>query len=125
MRILILATTAFAALAMAACETSPNTQRGAVRGGLAGAALGGVVGAVSGDVSVAEGAAVGAAAGAAAGAFQGCTQDNACPWSRQSDQHSELIYDSRADRYYYENYRTGCTYWRNGELRYCPPGAVN
>ncbi|TGY88867.1 hypothetical protein E5163_06940 [Marinicauda algicola] len=122
MRILTLLAAGLTALALAACQTSPNTQRGAVRGAAAGAALGGIVGAVSGDVDVAEGAAVGALAGAAAGAYQGCTQDNACPWSRQSQQHSELIYDQSADRYYYENYRTGCTYWRNGDLRYCPPG---
>lgn len=120
MRILTLAGIGVTALALAACQTSPNTQRGAARGAAAGAALGAAAGAISGDVGVAEGAAVGALAGGAAGAYQGCTQDNACPWSRQNNQHSELIYDQRYDRYYYENYRTGCTYWRNGELRHCP-----
>lgn len=119
MRTLIKVGTVVTALGLTACAASPNTQQGAVRGGLAGAALGAAAGAVSGDIDPAEGAAIGAAVGAAAGAYQGCTQDNACPWSRNNDQHSQLIYDQRYDRYYYENYRTGCTYWRNGDLRSC------
>ncbi|GGE49114.1 hypothetical protein GCM10011367_24920 [Marinicauda pacifica] len=120
MRILTMTAVAVTALVTAAaCQTSQGTQRGAMQGALGGAAVGAAAGAISGDVGVAEGAAIGAATGAAAGAYVGCSRDNACPWSRSNDQHSELVYDQRYDRYYYENYRTGCTYWRDGTVRYC------
>lgn len=105
------------ALALTACAGYENTTREAARTGAMGAAAGAAIGAVSGDVDPAEGAAVGAAVGAAAGAYQGCRMDNRCPWSRNNDQHGELQYDRGADRYYYYNARTGCTYWRNGEYR--------
>jgi len=106
-----------ASISLSACAGYENTTRSAGEGALAGAAVGAAAGAISGDIDPAAGAAVGAATGAAVGAYQGCKQDNRCPWSRGNDQHSELIYDQSYDRYYYENYRTGCTYWQNGEYR--------
>ncbi|PWE18388.1 hypothetical protein DDZ18_01925 [Marinicauda salina] len=108
------------ALGLSACAGYENTQRRAAEGALVGAAVGGAAGAVSGDIEPGEGALIGAGVGAAVGAFQGCREDNRCPWSRNNDQHSRLMYDERYGREYYENYRTGCTYWRNGELRSCP-----
>ena len=119
MRIALLASALGGALALGACQGYDNTTRQAGEGALAGAAVGAAAGAISGDVGVAEGAAIGAAGGAAYGAYQGCQEDNRCPWNDNSDVHSDLMYDSNANRYYYENYRTDCTYWRNGEVRYC------
>lgn len=107
------------AFALTACAGYENTARNAAIGGALGAGAGAVIGNNTGSGDARTGALIGAAVGAAGGAAVGCQQDNRCPWSQNRDGHSELYYDSRADRYYYVNQGNGCTYWRNGEYRGC------
>lgn len=108
-----------AGLALTACANSPNTTRNAAAGAAVGAIAGAAIGNNTGDGDAQRGALIGAAVGAAAGAAVGCEQDGTCPWSRSNDQHSELYFDQRANRYYYINRGDGCTYWRNGQYRSC------
>lgn len=104
---------------VAACANYPNTTRNTAAGAALGAAAGAVIGNNTGSGDATTGALIGGAIGAAGGAAVGCTQDNACPWSRNNDRHSELYYDQRSGRYYYINRGDNCTYWRNGEFRGC------
>ena len=107
------------AMALTACAGYENTTRDAAIGGALGAAAGAAIGNNTGSGDAATGAAIGAAVGAAGAAAVGCQRDGVCPWSQNNNRHSELYYDSRANRYYYVNNGDGCTYWRNGEFRGC------
>ncbi|MBL4544699.1 MAG: hypothetical protein JKP95_02310 [Oceanicaulis sp.] len=63
------------------------------------------------------GALIGAGVGAAAGAAYGCTRPGGCGHNPNNPNHSELIYDQYSGRSYYTDYRTGDTFWANGEPR--------
>lgn len=113
-----------AALAvLGACTATGNTERGALGGAalgaLAGAAIGNNVG--SGDAST--GAAIGALAGGVGGAAYGAQKDRADRNEGGSGQYATgpngepLMYDSRAQRYYYVERRSGRSYWANGDYR--------
>ena len=64
-----------ASLALSACATMSNKERGAVIGATAGAAVGGVIGNNTGSGSTAKGAIIGAVVGGAAGAIIGHQMD--------------------------------------------------
>ncbi len=115
---------ASAAIAMgfgaAACTASGNTERGALGGALLGGAAGAIIGNNTGSGDAGQGAAIGAATGAIAGGVVGASKDsdrNSDRADRYGPNGEELIYDNRADRYYYVDRRSGRTYWANGEYR--------
>lgn len=115
-----LAIVAAPALLAAACTSTGNVERNAAAGAGVGALIGGVIGNNYNEGDAKEGAAIGAAIGGLAGAARGAQQDNAQVGGttvRQPAAGQQLIYDTSAGRYYYRDYRTGLTYWRNGELR--------
>lgn len=121
MKLMMIASAA-SLIALGACTSSGNTERGA----LGGAALGGLAGAVIGNNvgkgDAKTGAAVGAAVGAVAGGAYGNQQDRTEEARRGQQQATgpggePLVYDRRADRYYYTDRRSGYTYWANGEYR--------
>jgi hypothetical protein len=105
-----------ASLSLAACASSNQltpVQRNAAIGG----ALGAAAGAAVNDDDL-EGALIGGALGAAIGAYTGCNQQGGCfVGGKQVAQNNDLVYDSRADRYYYVDRSSGRTYWQNGEFR--------
>lgn len=110
------------AAGLAACTSSGNTERGALGGAALGAAAGTIIGNNSGGGDAGTGAAIGAVVGGAGGAYVGHEQDrnNGEPRAAVADRGPNgetLRYDRRADRYYYEDRRSGRTYWANGELR--------
>ncbi len=117
----ILIAAANAALALGACTSTGNTERGAAAGAaigaLAGAAIGNNVG--SGDAKT--GAAIGAIAGGVGGAAYGAQKDRteaAQSGQYQTGPHGEqLLYDRQANRYYYVDRANGRSYWANGEYR--------
>ncbi len=117
--IAITAFSALAAMAVAACTQTGNTERGAVTGGLLGAAAGAIIGNNTGSGDAGQGAAIGAATGAIAGGVAGASSD------RNTNNNAEgygpngeaLVYDGNARRYYYVDRRSGRTYWANGEYR--------
>ncbi len=113
--------TAFAAapLALSACATNQGVQGAAVGAGV-GAAAGAAIGNNVGDGDAGTGALIGAGVGAAAGAAYGCSRPGGCRHSANNPNHSELRYDQYNDRYYYTDYRTGATFWQNGEPRTRP-----
>lgn len=87
-----------AMLALAACQSTNPTTRGAARGAAIGAAGGAALGAVVDGVGVGEGAAIGAAAGAVIGAA------------------------TAKDRRYYRDARGDCYYRDNGRRTYVDRG---
>ena len=117
--IAITAFSALAAMAVAACTQTGNTERGAVTGGLLGAAAGAIIGNNTGSGDAGQDAAIGAATGAIAGGVAGASSD------RNTNNNAEgygpngeaLVYDGNARRYYYVDRRSGRTYWANGEYR--------
>lgn len=123
MKAYIIAAAALAALGATACTASGNTERGAVTGGLLGAAAGAIIGNNTGSGDAGQGAAIGAATGAIAGGVAGASSDRnnrndgAYAQNRYGPNGEELVYDRRADRYYYVDRRSGRTYWANGEYR--------
>lgn len=113
---------------LGACTTSGNTERDALGGAALGAAAGAIIGNNVGHGDAATGAAIGAIAGGVGGAAVGQQQDrteraeaanNDRPNTAASyGPHGEqLVYDGRAERYYYVDRRDGRTYWANGEYR--------
>lgn len=114
-----------ALIALGACTTTGNTEKGALGGAalgaLAGAAIGNNVG--SGDAKT--GAAIGALAGGIGGAAYGAQKDQtqAAQAANGNSQYATgprgepLMYDSRAQRYYYVDRNSGRSYWANGDYR--------
>ncbi|MDZ4761458.1 MAG: glycine zipper 2TM domain-containing protein [Alphaproteobacteria bacterium] len=102
-------------LSLAACAAdglSP-VQRNAAIGGAIGAAAGAAV-----NDDDLEGALIGGALGAAIGAYTGCREQGGCfVGGKQVANRNDLVYDSRAQRYYYMDRASGRTYWENGQLR--------
>lgn len=122
MKYVVFAASAAAVAALAACTSSGNTERGAVTGALLGGAAGAIIGNNTGSGNAGQGAAIGAATGAIAGGVVGASKDR-----QNADQYANnnqygpngepLIYDNRANRYYFVDRRSGRTYWANGEYR--------
>jgi uncharacterized protein YcfJ len=108
-------------LGAVACTSSGNTERGALGGALLGGAAGAIIGNNTGSGDAGQGAAIGAATGAIAGGAVGASKDRDDNRYADRDRYGpngeEMIYDRRADRYYYVDRRSGRTYWANGEYR--------
>jgi uncharacterized protein YcfJ len=127
MKILTLSAGVTCALALAACTSSGNTERGALTGALLGGAAGAIIGNNTGSGDAQSGAAIGAAVGAVGGGVAGAQQDKTqqaqAGQSGQSGQYQTgpngeaLLFDRNANRYYYVDRRSGRTYWANGEYR--------
>jgi len=122
MRYVVIAATITAIAGLAACTQTGNTERGAVSGALLGGVAGAIIGNNTGSGDAGQGAAIGAATGAIAGGVVGSQQDrerndNYAQNERYGPNGEPLLYDSRADRYYYVDRRNGRTYWANGEYR--------
>jgi hypothetical protein len=122
---LVMITAAGLALALGACTSTGNTERGALGGAALGAAAGAIIGNNTGSGDAATGAAIGALAGGVGGAAVGHERDKT-EAARQGDGQyyadrgpngEELIFDRRANRYYYVDRRDGRTYWANGQYR--------
>lgn len=108
------------ALAMTACTTTGNVERGAVKGAAIGAVAGAILGNNSRGGDAEEGAELGAVVGAIAGGALGARQDRIEGEGtrlREGPAGRELYYDERAGRYYFFDESRGRTYWQNGELR--------
>ena len=122
MKITVITAAAFSVLALAACTSTGNMERGAVGGAALGALAGAAIGNNTGSGDAQSGAAIGAVVGAAGGAAVGAQQDK-----NQNQQQSaqnqtgpggeQLIYDRDYQRYYYVDRRSGRTYWANGDYR--------
>ena len=123
MKILAITAGLAAAVALTACTSTGNTERGALGGAalgaLAGAAIGNNVG--SGDAET--GAAIGAVVGGVGGAAVGNQQDKTQRAGEASGQYQTgpngepLLYDRQAGRYYFVDRRSGRTYWADGQYR--------
>jgi len=108
------------ALAMTACTTTGNTEKGAAIGAASGAVVGAIIGNNVGDGDASTGAAIGAIVGGVGGGYAGSQKDKTVGEPtriRQGAEGQELIYDSQAGRYYYRNPATGKTYWQDGSIR--------
>ncbi len=97
--------------AVVGCQNGTQPQRDAALGAAGGAALGA---AISEDKKT--GALVGGAIGAAAGYYTGCRRQGGC-YIGGTQVNSGLVYDDRADRYYFRDPNSGATYWQNGDIR--------
>jgi hypothetical protein len=115
--IAITAVSALAALVMAACTQSGNTERSAVTGGLLGAAAGAVIGNNTGSRDAGQGTAIGAATGAIAGGVAGASSDRNTDAVGYGPNGEALVYDGNARRYDDVDRRSGRTYWTNGDYR--------
>lgn len=120
MKIALITAGALSAIALAACTSTGNVERGAAGGAALGAIAGAVIGNNTGSGDAGQGAAIGAVAGGLGGAAVGASQDR-----RQQAQNQyqtgpngeQLVYDNYANRYYYVDRRSGRTYWANGDYR--------
>lgn len=111
---------AVTALFITGCASNgaPNQYGTTTQDAVIGAAVGAAAGAViAGEGDRTQGAVIGGVLGGAAGAAYGCTRDRVCPWSAKNSSQSQLYYDSRANRRYYIDARTGDTYWESGQFR--------
>jgi uncharacterized protein YcfJ len=99
----LVATTAM--MALTACASMTESERGAATG----AAVGGAAGAIIGDD--AGSAALGAVVGGAAGWYLGCRQEGRCGNVSNQRQH----YDQRSGRYYFQDPQSGQYFYENGE----------
>ena len=110
-------------MALGACTTTGNTERGAAIGAGAGAIAGAIIGNNVGDGDAATGAAIGAVVGGAGGAYAGQQKDKNLEnrgynnGVRSGPNGQQLYYDNRTDRYYYFDQASGKTYYENGQLR--------
>ena len=121
---LLMISAAGLALALGACTSTGNTERGALGGAALGAAAGAIIGNNTGSGDAATGAAIGALAGGVGGAVVGHEQDKRQAARGGNGQYvdrgpngEELLLDRRANRYYYVDRRDGRTYWANGQYR--------
>jgi len=108
------------AIAMTACTTTGNTEKGAAIGAASGAVVGAIIGNNTGSGDAGTGAAIGAIVGGIGGGYAGSQKDKAVGEPtriRQGAEGQDLIYDSQAGRYYYRNPATGKTYWQDGSIR--------
>ena len=112
------------ALALGACTSTGNTERGALGGAVLGAAAGAIIGNNTGSGDAATGAAIGALAGGIGGAAVGHEQDKTQAARDRNSQYvdrgpngEDLLLDRRANRFYYVDRHDGRTYWANGQYR--------
>ena len=118
MKYAAIAVAGIALAALSACTSSGNTERGAVTGAVLGGAAGAIIGNNTGSGNAGQGAAIGAATGAIAGGVLGASKDRKQAEKDRTGPNGEpLVYDSRANRYYFVDRRSGRTYWDNGEYR--------
>lgn len=120
LKYLTITTASISLLALSACTTTGNTERGAAFGAAAGALAGAVIGNNTGSGDASTGAAIGAVVGGAGGAYAGSQKDKVVGEPtriRQSAQGQDLIYDRQAGRYYYTDRTTNRTYWQDGSVR--------
>lgn len=125
MKLTLLLATGAAALALGACTSTGNTERGALGGAALGALGGAIIGNNVGSGDAETGAAIGAIAGGVGGAAVGAQQDKTRNAQNQSGNGQyqtgpngeQLLYDRQANRYYYVDRRSGRSYWANGEYR--------
>lgn len=103
-------------LMISACVTNQGVQGAAVGAGV-GAVAGAVIGNNVGSGNAETGALIGAGVGAATGAVIGCNRPGGCGHNANNPNHSELTWDPYSQRYWYTDYRTGDTFWSNGEPR--------
>lgn len=103
-------------LTLTACATHQGVEGAAIGAGV-GAVAGAIIGNNVGSGNAETGALIGAGLGAAAGAVVGCNRPGGCGYNANNPNHSELVYDQYSGRYYYTDYRTGDTFWQNGERR--------
>jgi Glycine zipper 2TM domain len=96
---------------LAGCETMSAPQRNAAIGG----GIGALAGAAIADNDL-QGALIGGALGAAVGYYTGCRQQGGCFVGGERVA-GERQFDSRVQRYYFVDSRTGRTYWDNGDPR--------
>lgn len=121
MKLIAIATGAAALVALGACTSTGNMERGALGGAALGALGGAIIGNNVGSGDASTGAAIGAAAGAIGGAAYGAQKDRT--QAAQSGQYATgpngepLMFDSRAQRYYYVDRQSGRSYWANGDYR--------
>ena len=116
MKKILITMIAAAPLALSACATNQGVQGAGIGAGV-GAVAGAVIGNNVGSGNAETGALIGAGVGAAAGAAYGCSRPGGCGHNANNPNHSELGYDQYSNRYYYTDYRTGATFWQNGEPR--------
>jgi hypothetical protein len=116
MKYLVIASAVTAVASLAACTSTGNTERGAVTGALLGGAAGAIIGNNTGSGDAGQGAAIGAATGAIAGGVAGAQSDRNRS-ANYGPNGEPLLYDNRANRYYYVDRRSGRTYWANGDYR--------
>jgi uncharacterized protein YcfJ len=120
-KIIALASGAAFLMTLGACTSTGNTERGALGGAALGALAGAVIGNNTGSGDAGTGAAIGAAVGAAGGAVYGAQKDKTT--AAQNGQYATgpkgepLMYDNRANRYYYVDRASGRSYWANGDYR--------
>jgi len=113
---LVIAMAVAAPLTLTACATNQGVQ-GATVGAGVGAIAGAIIGNNVGSGNAETGALIGAGVGAATGAVVGCNRPGGCGYNANNPNHSELVYDQYSGRNYYTDYRTGATFWQNGEPR--------
>jgi uncharacterized protein YcfJ len=109
-----------AALVLAGCTTTGNTEKGAAIGAAGGAAAGAIIGNNVGSGDAKTGAIIGGIAGAVGGGLVGREKDKRMDEPTQLKQPASgqtLYYDQEAGRYYFTDEATGRTYWKNGSLR--------
>ena len=102
-----------AVIALPACTTTGNMERGALIGAGLGGASGAIIGNNTGSGDASTGAAIGAIVGAIGGAYVGHVRDQQGHSFR-----TQLYYDTYHRRYFYVDPHTGRTHWQNGQLRY-------
>jgi phage tail tape-measure protein len=118
MKNIVYALATFGALGAGACTQTGNVERGAATGAVLGGAAGAIIGNNVGDGDAQTGAAIGAVVGGASGAYAGREADKRNTSQYQVGPNGEkLQYDTRSNRYYYVDARSGRTYWANGEYR--------
>jgi uncharacterized protein YcfJ len=123
MKFALITAGALSALALGACTSTGNTERGALGGAALGALAGAAIGNNTGSGDASTGAAIGAVVGGVGGAAVGNAQDRNQQAAQNQSQYQtgpngeQLVYDNNSRRYYYVDRRSGRTYWANGEYR--------
>jgi len=130
-----LTTATVSLMALGACTTTGNTEKGAAIGAATGAVVGAVIGNNTGSGDAGTGAAIGAVVGGVGGAVIGHEKDkkmNQHPGNYQSGSYpsgnqstsvrhhtggQQLYYDNQTGRYYYFDQTSGKTYYENGDFR--------
>lgn len=109
-----------AAIVLAGCTTTGNTEKGAAIGAAGGAAAGAIIGNNTGSGDAKTGAIIGGVVGAVGGGMVGREKDKRMDEPTQLKQGAQgqtLYFDQQANRYYFIEESSGKTYWQDGTLR--------